>query len=102
LLQHLVRFCSGFPKFKTKLYTDKLLSQVSHHKTANSRKHNNVNTFNNKRNHLTRRRLPHWFKKGVWRDTYRYFDVLITIRAKFKFQQLLDRTTYNMRLLCIT
>jgi hypothetical protein len=29
------------PKFKAKLYTDTLLSQVSHRKTANSRKHNN-------------------------------------------------------------
>jgi hypothetical protein len=38
LLQHLVRFCNGFPKFKTKLYTGTLLSQVSHRKTANSRK----------------------------------------------------------------
>jgi hypothetical protein len=35
-LQHLVRFSSSFPKFKTKLYTDMLLSQVSHCKTANN------------------------------------------------------------------
>jgi hypothetical protein len=57
-------------KFETKLHTDVLLSQVSHRKTANSRKHNNGNAFtNNKPNNLTRRRMPHCFKKGVWGDT---------------------------------
>jgi hypothetical protein len=33
LLKHLACFCSSFPKFKTKLYTDKLLSQVSSHRS---------------------------------------------------------------------
>jgi hypothetical protein len=63
VLQHLVRFFSGSPKFEAKLYTDLLLSQVSHRK---NRKHNNGNTFtNNKPNHSTRRRFPYFFKKGV-------------------------------------
>jgi hypothetical protein len=53
-------FCSSFLKFKTKLYTDTLLSQVGHHKTTNSQKQNNGNMFtNNKPNHSARRRLPH-------------------------------------------
>jgi hypothetical protein len=64
--QHLVRFCSGFPKFKAKLYTDTLLSQVSHRKTTKSGKDNNGNTFtSNKRSNSTQRLLPHWFKKGL-------------------------------------
>jgi hypothetical protein len=30
----MVRFCSSFPEFKTKLYTDAALSQVSHRKVT--------------------------------------------------------------------
>jgi hypothetical protein len=71
-----------FSKLKTELYTDTPLSQVSHRKTANSQKHKNGTFTNKKPNHSTRCRLPHCFKKGVWRVTYWYFDVLIIIHAK--------------------
>jgi hypothetical protein len=80
VVQHLVHFCSSFPKYETNLFSYTLISQASHRKTANSQKHNIGNTFTNiKPNCLTWRCLPHSFKKGVWRDTYQYFDVLIAI-----------------------
>jgi hypothetical protein len=67
-LAHSMHFCTCFPKFETKLYTDTLLTQVSHCKTAKSWTKNNRNTFaNNKPNHSTRCRSPHSFKKSVWR-----------------------------------
>jgi hypothetical protein len=81
LLQHLVCFCSGFPKFKTELYTDTLLTQVSHHQTANSQKHNVENTLpNNKPNHSTL--CATLIQEGCGADTYHCFDVLITIQAQ--------------------
>jgi hypothetical protein len=43
----------GSPESKAKLYTDKLVSQVSNRKTTKSRKHKNGNTrtfINNKPN----------------------------------------------------
>jgi hypothetical protein len=47
---------AAFAKFKTELYTETLLSQVSHCKTAHSRKQSNGNTStNNKFNHSTKR-----------------------------------------------
>jgi hypothetical protein len=90
LLQLLVCFCSGFPKFKTKLCTDTLLSEASHPKTANSRKHNNGNmSTNNKPNHSNWCRLPHSFKQGVWGRHVSIFQCTHNhSRAKFKFLEL--------------
>jgi hypothetical protein len=48
-----------------------------------------------KPNHLTRRRSPHRFKKGVWGDTYRYFDVFISIRVQKKKNQFSGTFGYS-------
>jgi hypothetical protein len=44
-------FLRSFPKFK--LYTDMLLSRVSHLKTTNSRKYSNENTYTNNKPNLS-------------------------------------------------
>jgi hypothetical protein len=68
-----------FPSLKPNFIQTRC-SLKGHRKTS---KLNNGNTFtNNKPNHSTRHRLPQWFKKFVWRDTYRYLDILIIIRAR--------------------
>jgi hypothetical protein len=83
-----VRFCSEFSKFKTKLYTGKLLTQVSHRKTTNSRKHNNGNTFtNNKPNHSTRSRFSHLIQEGC-------VGKHLSSEKKNIFRELLDLTVY--------
>jgi hypothetical protein len=96
-------FCSGFPKFKTKLYTDTLLSQVDHRKTENSgenttmeMKHNKGNTFTkNKIQILNSSPLATLIQEvcmgrhlSVFRCTHNHS------RAKFKLFELLERITY--------